>query len=64
MLLCMECNFGQPLAALESSARVPREQQVETQDVKPPREYEAPEDFDRIRLVASPGGAGRLKPRG
>ena len=64
MLLCMERNFGQPLAALESSARVPREQQVETQDVETPREYMAPEDFDRIRLVASPGGAGRLKPRG
>ena len=38
MLLCMERNFGQSLAALEGSARVPREQQVETQDVEPLRE--------------------------
>lgn len=64
MLLCMESNFGQSLAALESSARVPREQQVETQEVEPLREYVAPEDFDRIRLVASPESAGRLDPRG
>ena len=64
MLLCMERNLGQSLAALESSARVPREHQVETQDVEPLREYVAPEDFDRIRLVASPESAGRLKPRG
>ena len=64
MLLCMERNFGQSLAALEGSVRVPRELQVETQDVEPLREYVAPEDFDRIRLVASPESAGRLKPRG
>ena len=64
MLLCMERNFGQSLATLEGSARVPRERQVETQDVEPLREYVAPEDFDRIRLVASPESAGRLKPRG
>jgi hypothetical protein len=64
MLRCMERNFGQSLEALEASARVPREQQIETQDVEPLREYIAPEDFDRIRLVASPESAGRLKPRG
>ena len=60
----MGSNFRQSLDDLERSARVPREQQVETQDVEPLREYVAPEDLDRVRLVASIEGAGRLNPRG
>lgn len=64
MLLWMDRNFGQSLEALEGSARVPREQQIETQDVDSFREYVAPADLDRIRLVASPESAGRLKTRG
>jgi hypothetical protein len=64
MLPCMDNTFRQSLDDLERSARVPRDQQVETQDVEPPREYLAPEDLDRIRLVAAPESAGRLNPRG
>jgi hypothetical protein len=59
----MDKNFRQSLDDLERSARVPREQQVETQDVDMLREYVAPEDFDRIRVVASIEGGGRLNPR-
>ncbi|MCW2606961.1 MAG: hypothetical protein JWO60_1654 [Frankiales bacterium] len=64
MLLPMDHDYRQSLTDLERSARVPREQQVETQDVTPPREYLAPEDLDRLRLVSSPESAGRLKARG
>jgi hypothetical protein len=61
----MDRDFRQSLDDLERGSRVPREQQVETQDMQPsPPEYVAPEDFDRIRLVAAPETAGRLKPRG
>ena len=60
----MDSNFRQSLDDLERSARVPREQQVETQEVEPLHEYVAPEDLDRVRLVASIESAGRLKPRG
>ena len=60
----MGSNFRQSLDDLERSAGVPREQQVETQDVEPLREYVAPEDLDRARLVASIESAGRLNPRG
>ena len=62
MLLRMERNFRQSLETLEASARVPAEQQVETQDVELLREYVAPEDFDSIRLVASPESAGSRQP--
>ena len=64
MLRIMERNFRLSLDDLERTARVPREQQVEMQDTEPPGEYLAPEDLDRIRLVASIESAGRLKPRG
>jgi hypothetical protein len=58
-------RFRRPLDDLERSVRVPPEQHVEMQDLEPPGgEYLAPEDLDRIRLVASIEGAGRLKPRG
>ena len=60
----MANRFRRPLDDLERSVRVPPEQQVELQDTEPPGEYLAPEDLDRIRLVASIEGAGRLKPRG
>lgn len=51
------------LEELERGVRVPREEQVETQAVDPPREYVEPEDLDRARLLADPAGAGRLHPR-
>lgn len=64
MLSRMERSFRQSLDDLERSVRVPREQQVETRDVEPVREYVEPEDLDRIRLVAAVESAGRLDPRG
>ncbi len=54
----VEHPYQQSLASLEDSVRVPREQQVETQEVDPPRDYLAPEDLARTRLVASPEGPG------
>jgi len=63
MLEAMERNFRQSLDELERTARVPREQQVETQEVEPHREYVAPEELDRTRLLAAPESAGRLNPR-
>ena len=56
-------RFEASLEDLERSARVPREQQVEAQDVDPPRAYLEPEELDRLRLLADPTGAGRLDPR-
>jgi hypothetical protein len=64
MLRPMSRNYRQSLDDLERGVRVPREQQSEAQDAEPPREYVEPEDLDRLRLLASPMGAGRLKPRG
>jgi hypothetical protein len=60
----MAQNFRQSLDDLERSVRVSREKQVATQDAEPLREYVAPEDLDRMRLLADPAGAGRLNPRG
>ena len=60
----MANRFRRPLDDLERSVRVPLDQHVEMQDVDPPGEYLAPEDLDRVRLVASIDGAGRLEPRG
>lgn len=48
---------------LERTARVPRDQQVEQQQSEPQRDYLAPEDLDRLRLLADPASAGRLRPR-
>ena len=56
-------GYSQSLDALERTARVPRDQQVEEQDVDPPRSYVDPEDLDRMRLLADPAGAGTLNPR-
>lgn len=56
-------RFRQSLVDLEQSVRVPPELLVELQDVGMPGEHLAPEDLDRIRLVASIEGAGRLDPR-
>lgn len=56
-------RFKRSLADLEHEARVPREQQVESQEADPPRDYMDPEDLDRLRLLADPAGAGRLRPR-
>jgi len=60
----MSRNYRQSLDDLERGVHVPREQQGEAQDAEPPREHVEPEDLDRLRLLASPMGAGRLKPRG
>ena len=60
----MTRDFQQSLDDLERSVRVAPEHQVETQDVETVREYVDPEDLDRMRLLADPAGAGRLKPRG
>jgi hypothetical protein len=57
-------RYKQSLEALERGVRVPLDQQVEEQDVEPPRSYVEPEDLDRLRLLADPAGAGRLNPRG
>ena len=48
---------------LERAVRVPRDQQVETQDSEPPREYVSAEDLDRLRLLADPASPGRLRLR-
>jgi hypothetical protein len=55
--------YRQTLDALEAGVRVPPDQQVEGQNVDPPRGYMDPEDLDRMRLLANPAGAGRLNPR-
>ncbi len=60
----MSPDYRQSLDDLERRAHVPREQQSEAQQVDPPRAYMEPEDLDRLRLLASPMGAGRLEPRG
>jgi hypothetical protein len=60
----MSRDYRQSLKDLERGVRVPREQQSEAQETEPPREYMEAEDLDRLRLLASPTGAGRLKPRG
>ena len=57
-------NYRLSLDDLERGVRVPRDAQIEAQDVDPPREYLEPEDLDRVRLLASPAGASRLEPRG
>ncbi len=59
----MSRDYRQSLEDLERGVRVPREQQIEGQDTEPPREYMEPEDLDRLRLLANPMAAGRLKPR-
>lgn len=59
----MEPDYRQSLDDLERAVRVPRDQQREAQDADPPRTYMEPEDLDRLRLLADPAGAGRLKPR-
>jgi hypothetical protein len=47
------------LAELERSAHVPREQQVEEEPTHPPRQYLAPEELDRQRLLGTLS-AGRV----
>ena len=59
----MSGDHRQSLDDLERGVRVPREQQLETQECEPPRVYLEPEELDRLRLLADPAGAGRLKPR-
>lgn len=54
-------KYRQSLEALERGVRVPRDQQVEEQDVEPPPVYVDPEDLDRMRLLG-PTGAGTLNP--
>ena len=60
----MSRPYHLPLDDLERGVRVPDEDQIESQDTDPPREFLEPEDLDRARLLADPAGAGRLKPRG
>jgi hypothetical protein len=60
----MSRDYHLSLDDLERSVRVAPEDQLEVQEVDPPREYVAPEDLDRARLLADPAGAGRLKVRG
>lgn len=50
------------LDELERQAHVPREDQVEEQDVDPPHEVVAAEELDRQRLLGITG-AGRLRIR-
>lgn len=57
-------RYRQSLNELERGVRVPRGLQTETQETEPPREGMEPEELDRLRLLASPAGAGRLNPRG
>ncbi len=59
----MSPDYRQSLDDLERTARVPRDQQSETQVADPPREYMDPEDLDRLRLLSDPASPGRLKPR-
>jgi hypothetical protein len=59
----MEPDYRQSLDDLERAVRVPRDQQSETQDADPPREYVDPEDLGRLRLLSDPAGLGRLEPR-
>jgi len=59
----MPQRFRQSMDDLERGVRVPPELQDELQDVDRPGQYVALEDPDRIRLVASIEGAGRLNPR-
>jgi hypothetical protein len=59
----MTRRFRQSLTELERNVRVSREEQLETQEVEPIREYVAPEDLDRMRFLADPAGVGRLNPR-
>lgn len=56
-------RFTVSIDALEESARVPVEQQVEGQSVDEHPEYVSPEDLDRLRLLNDPAGAGRLRLR-
>lgn len=60
----MSSRFRQSLDELERGVRVSREQQVESQETEPSREFMEPEELDRVRLLANPAGAGQLKPRG
>ena len=57
MIRTMTQDYRQPLDELERAVRVPREQQSETQDIDPPREFVSAEDFERLRLLADPAGA-------
>ncbi len=60
----MTSDYRGPLEDLERAVRVPPELQTTTQDVRQPRDHLAPEDLDRLRLLADPAGAGRLRLRG
>ncbi len=57
MLRTMTQDYRQSLDELERAVHVPREQQSETQDIDPPREFVAAEDFERLRLLSNPAGA-------
>jgi hypothetical protein len=56
-------RFAKRLEDLEASAHVPVDEQVEEQPTDPHHEYLAPEDYERQQLLASPLGAGTLRPR-
>lgn len=44
-------KYDVTLVQLERSAHVPREHQVEGEPTHPPRQYLAPEELDRQRLL-------------
>lgn len=57
-------RFRTSLGDLEAGVRVPRDRQVAEEPVQPGApEYVAPEDLERLRLLADPAGAGTLRPR-
>jgi hypothetical protein len=53
-----QSKYAVPMAALQS-VKVPADQLVEEQDVHVDRQYMAPEELDRARLLSSTE-AGRL----
>lgn len=56
-------RYSRPLEDLERAAHVRVDDQVQEQDVSPPRQYVDPEDADRLRLLNDPAGGGTLRPR-
>lgn len=59
----MSGDYRKSLDDLERGVRVPRDEQITAQEAEPPRDYLDPEDLDRMRLLADPASAGRLKPQ-
>lgn len=58
-----EQRYRTSIGDLEASARVALADQREEQPASPPRDVLDPEDADRLSLLNSPAGAGRLRHR-